>query len=248
MEAQSEIASFIVGKLGDRALDLFRHHVIERWGRCRAQVFIHAFASAVIDPTVPIEQIRDELTLILSDEKKSEVLFDSYRAVCLSRSKILGPRAIGLLTARVIAENRIASGVEENWFEVYESFSDMELNATQDFFDDAFSKGRSGTNKEYKLKLRTLEIDWTSEDSNFKGNVDRTPLNLHEALGPWAAKLEHLGLLASSMHEEVWDYRVDSERHIDEPGTARRITYRLTLNRYDEEYAALIRKAFPPTD
>jgi hypothetical protein len=243
--ASSEIASYAVGKCDDYLVESFRHHVIEPWSRRRAEQFFLAFVAGIADATMPTADIQATLTAILNDEAKTEVLFEAYRTVCLSKSKTVGPRAIGLLTAQIISEKRIATGFEERWFEVYESCTDFELADLSEFYGDEFAKARGEKDEKYKIKFNHLVVEWARDDSNFKGDVDRSPLNLHEVLGSWAAKLERLGMIRVEAEEKVWDYREDSERHIDEPGTARRITYRLYLDLPDEEYAALIRKAQP---
>lgn len=240
-----KVAAYLGGKLVTVALDRLRKAVIEPFGRRRAEEFIAAFASAVVDPTTPPEEIQDKLTEILEDPTRQEVLFDSYRAVCLSRSRTVGPRAIGLLTAHIVNAQRLATDVEEAWFQVYESFSDAELQATYSFFADAFRKAQSGVAKDHKLDPTSLTIDWAVDEDSFRANADRSNFSLQEALGSWGAKLERLGVLCTRILEEVWDYDVDSERHIDEPGTARRTTYRIVLRTEDEPFAALIGRAAP---
>jgi len=229
-------------------IDQFRHSVIERWSRHRSQEFIRTFASAVVDPTTRPAQVESTRTAILDDDRKSEILFDSYRAVCLSRSKTIGPRAIGLLTARILAEERLAASAEETWFQVYELLSDTELISVYDFYSDAFNKARIENHKDYKLQLDTLTIDWAHEDGHFKSDVDRSPFNLHECIGSWAGKLDQLGLITTRVREKVWDYGEDSERGIDEAGTARRIIYEIILSSADEKYTLLIKQAIPHSD
>jgi hypothetical protein len=67
---------------------------------------------------------------------------------------------------------------------------------------------------------------------------------LGEALGFWAATLGNLGIIRTETLEEVWNPE-DSERHIDEAGTARKIIWKIILRPQDEEYAALIGKVRP---
>src|SRR5258708_35858215 len=73
------------------------------------------------------EDVDERLTAILEDEAKSEVLFEAYRRVCLSTSKRLGPRIVGLLTGRLVLEGRMADDTEERIFAAAESLSDAEL-------------------------------------------------------------------------------------------------------------------------
>lgn len=67
-------------------------------------------------------------------ETNTDLLFEAYRLVCLSKnkkSKQIGPHAIALLTANIILEGGQAAGIEESWFQVYETLSDMELISSQ---------------------------------------------------------------------------------------------------------------------
>lgn len=239
------IATYLGGKLAIAALDRFRQVVVEPFGRKRAEEFIAAFATAVVDPSTPAHELQDKLSQILEDPQRQEVLFDSYRAVFLSRSRFIGPRAIGLLTARLVKEQRLATEEEEAWFQAYESFSDAELRATCSFFADAFRKGRSGAAKDHELNSTMLTIDWSVGLNEFRTTVDRSTFSLHSELGSWGAKLERLGIIATQVLEEVWDYDVDSERHVDVPGTARRTTCKIILRADDEAYANLIELAEP---
>lgn len=243
MEPVSEISSYMVGKAADQLLDMFRAQVIERWSRRRAEEFFAAFAKAVVDPAMPPNEVEADLTAILQDETKSEVLFDAYRRVCLAKSKVIGPRAIGLLTAQILIENRAATEFEERWFEAYETCSDEELKDLSEFYALAFERLR-GNQKDYRVRGTTMQIDWTEDEGSLTGNVDRSPLNLHEALGSWAAKLERLGMIRTTMEEKIWDRRPHAEVP-DHHQLGRKLVYRIYFDLPDEEYAALIRRAIP---
>jgi hypothetical protein len=241
----SEAASYIAGHVADHLLGQFRTKVIDRWTRHRARQFILAFGERVSIAQASEEEIRETLNQILEDEKKSEVLFEAYRSVCLSRSKTIGPRAIGLLTARILAEDREATGFEEVWFQIYESFGDIELISTLEFYRDSFQIADAGKRKDYHLYGTKLVIDWREEVTEFKSAADRDPINLWEALGPFGGKLGQFGLISTSVQEKVWDYEEDSERHIDQDGTARKVTWKIYADRNDEECALLIAQAIP---
>jgi hypothetical protein len=235
----SEIVSYTIGK----ALDVLSARVLQRWSKYRAEGFMRSFIEAVRAPDQNSEETERLLTRILDNDTASEILFESYRLVCLSRSKDIGPRAIGLLTAKIIAENRSASEIEELWFHVYETLSDGELIAAYQFYADAFRRAREAKDDKYELVGDALSIIWNEESSEFKAASYRDPINLGTALGFWAAMLGNLGIMSTETVEEVWDYSEDSERHVDEPGTARKLTWKITLRTEDEEYAALIDRA-----
>ena len=59
--------------------------------------------------------------------QKTEVLYDAYRSVCFSKSKTMGPRILGLLTASIVLEKRTATDEEEPVFKAAEALSDPEL-------------------------------------------------------------------------------------------------------------------------
>jgi len=245
-EVAKELISYVGGKLADKFIDSFRRNVIERWSRRRAEEFFEAFVAAVVSPDIAPNEIESRLSELIADEEKSEVLFDAYRRVCLSRAKVVGPRAIGLLTGRIIGEGRVASGIEETWFQVFEDLDDMELLAAQDFYAAAFSKARSGKKTDYYLHARTLEIEWTVESANFnEENVDRSLLNLHEALGPWAAKLERLGLISVRQVETVRDLDTEFDKHITADGKVRMLAHKIVLQREDEACFEIVLKAQP---
>lgn len=92
------------GKFLDKLGSSFRTHVIDRWTRRRAEEFFEQFCKEVSSqngaPTP--SELDEELTKLLEDEACSEVLFDAYRRVALSKSKILGPRIIAILTAEIV--------------------------------------------------------------------------------------------------------------------------------------------------
>lgn len=209
------------GKLLDKFGSSFRAHVIERWSRRRAEEFIVQFCEEVSRQhgTTP-QELGEALTRITEDEVCSEILFDAYRRLALSRSRVLGPRIIALLTAELVGEKRIASDAEDAILLAAENLSDGELVAFARFVreEQAKSAGDKG-----------LRIRWCEEqfDSNwpYKQTVSTGPLDLEECLGRWAAKMKSYGIIKDEVQERQFDYEEDSERHIDEPGTIREIVW-----------------------
>ncbi len=240
-----EPISLIAGTASEYLLTKFGKSVIERWTRHRAKNFIDSFFLAVAQKK-PKEDIHSLLSEILESDVKTEVLFDAYRSVAFSKSRDVGPRAIGLLTAQIISENRPSTGFEDRWVKVFETLSDIELVAVHEFYHDQFQKYRSGTSKDHKVRGKEMEIRWLDETTEFKGkDINRSQLDLNYDLGSWAGPLGNLGMIRTRVTEDVWDYKGDSERHIDEDGTARKTTYWIYLDLPDEEFAELIAGAIP---
>jgi hypothetical protein len=222
----SLLVGHAAGKLLDKFGSSFRAHVIDRWSRRRAEEFFNQFCSEVLrQEDAPPDELDKALTRILEDEVCSEVLFEAYRRVALSKSKSLGPRIIALLTAELVAQGRIAGDAEDTIFSAAENLTDDELLAFAEFVHEEQAKSASSPDTN-GLGLR---IKWATEqfDSNWphRGTISTAPLNLDECLGRWAGKMKNYGIIKDDVQERQYDYKVDSERHIDEPGTIREITW-----------------------
>src|SRR5207253_2176699 len=129
------IAKKALGKIEDK----FLGNVVHRWQNRRAHVFLEALAQTVAeDNSGPDAEKRVDEALedALTDERKTEILFDAYRRVVLSSSKELGPRIIALLTAKLLAANRLATEGEELIFRAAETFSDSELIGLRNYLPD----------------------------------------------------------------------------------------------------------------
>ncbi len=236
------ITGYAIGKLLDAFGGNFREKVIERWSKRRAQCFFMSFCHELelgIESSTA-ENIQVMLDIIFKDDEKTEVLFDAYRQVCLSKSKKLGPRVIGIIAARIIIENRIASDFEESMFLVAEELSDDELlEFAKNILE--WSQRASSKDKEICYNYGCLEYRWWQEriDSNswFRGSdVSIAPLNFTEAIGKWALKLKNIGVLVEDIKERQWDYEADCERKVDMPGTIREISWYLYI---DEDFSLL---------
>jgi len=212
-------------------LNRFGKTVIERWSRRRAEAFFEQFVAKVagIDGQGgSFVSIEHTLTELLDDEKKSEVLFESYRRVCLSASASLGPRVIALLTARLVAESRYATDEEERILMAAESLSDSELiNMSTYFSENDFESGE-------------IELYRESRDSNCQSPIATGPVNLGESVGNWCFKLGNCGLVVQDLVQETQDYSEDSERYIDEPGTLTIYIWKLRFEEEVFELASLV--------
>jgi hypothetical protein len=237
------VSSFLVGHAAGKLLDKFgssfRAQVIERWSRRRALEFFDQFCKEVsgqCDGATPRE-LDEALTKIVEDEMCSEILFDAYRRVALSRSKALGPRIIALLTAELVGQRRVAGDLEDTLFLAAENLTDDELIAFAKFVHKEQAAPANGTTK----AGRGLRVKWCEEqfDSNWpsKDTVSTGPLDLDECLGRWAGKLKSYGLIKEELQERQFNYRQDFDRHIDEPGTVREIDWWISV---PAEYLKLV--------
>ncbi len=242
--ASSFLVGHVSGKLLDKLGASFRTHVVERWSRRRAEAFFDEFCRELSrqKETVDPDHLDRAFTNILEDEGCSEVLFDAYRRVAFSKSRELGPRIIALLTAEIVVERRVASDVEEAMFLAAENLTDDDLKAFAAFVRDQSAKAANtsaGTQ-------HGLNIKWHHEqfDSNWRRGdpISTAPLDLEECLGRWAAKLKLYGIVSDDVREREFNYEADSERHIDERGTVREVTWWISVSTAYFKFAELIER------
>jgi hypothetical protein len=240
--------SFLAGHLGSKVLDrlgsTFRTHVIERWSRRRAEVFFDQFCAEVAQSkqVSKPDTIESALTKIIEDEVCSEVLFDAYRRVALTRSKELGPRIIALLTAELVMAKRIADEIEDSMFLAAENLTDDELLAFVGFVRKELAKLPSTEKPDHGLR-----IQWGKEqfDSNWRreSGVSTAPLDLDECLGRWATKLKSYGIISDDMREREFTYSADPEAHVDQDGYVREITWWIHVAPVYVKFVELIERA-----
>lgn len=219
----------------------FAATVIERWSTYRAERFLESLVTEVERELLigdTSDKLVDRLDRILRDDRTSEALFDAYRRVALSRSRDYGPRIIAILTAQLIAQQRRATVVEERLFDVAENLNDSELVDFVDFLEGHLKRA-TADDDDVSLDDAGLRVEAGSDekDSNWPSlGLDRSPLDLDDWFGPWAIKLRNLGVFREVIKEESWHYDVDPERHVDEPGTATKVTWSILVPR---EYLVL---------
>ena len=230
------ISSFISGHLAGKVLDYvgskFKTNVVERWTKHRAQSFFNEFCREVEIELAGTESMKldDILSHILEDETCSETLFDAYRRVSLTKSKELGPRIIGIVTAELVLQGRIADEIEDVILSAAENLMDDELIEYAEFVREQRARGADESKKDVVFnKKGDLKIEWCKEQFDSNGlretEVSIAPLNLNEALGHWASKLKSYGILFDDMKEAKWVYQEDSECHIDQDGSVREISW-----------------------
>ncbi|MFH1265638.1 MAG: hypothetical protein ABIK89_07905 [Planctomycetota bacterium] len=250
--ATSLLAGHAAGKLIDHVAGQFRVHVIERWTKKRAQLFFEQFCQEVAAGTS--ERFEDYLSKIFENETCSEVLYDAYRSVCLTKSKTLGPRIIAVQTAELLLQNRQAEYVEQTIFEVAEQMTDEEIAECVEFIEQ---QRRHADNPEHKSVNYTksgesIEIEWGKEqcDSNWHRETDLSlaPLDLVRDLGNWAAKAKATGMLSDDVKERKWEYPEDCERFDPEPGSVREVSWWLYLHPPCLQFVKIVNKIQTATE
>jgi len=225
-------AGHAAGKLIDRVATSFRVNVIERWSKRRARHFFEQFCHEVEIELAGgrSDELESLLEKMLKDEHSTELLFDAYRRVSLSRSKTIGPRVIGILTAKLAIEQREPTGAEESMLDAAEQLYDDELIESASFIGEYRRRAADEKQDDVTLCDRgILRIKWNCEqlDSNWHREFDVSlgPLNLDESCGSWATKMESLGMIQTDLTEKKWNYQEDGERHIDQDGSVREISW-----------------------
>ena len=227
----------------------FTGSVIKRWSQHRARRFFEKFAEAIgaqLDSGEDDPNVNDLLDRMLSDDVRTEAMFDAYRRVCLSASRDIGPRIIGLLTGELVVEGRSATPAEESLFMAAETMNDHEFQEFLDFFNEYLAKA-DNPDSDVQRTAVGLEIDWCKEviDSGWQRDyeIQTGPLNLVESLGTWAVKMKSLGLLLDTITEKVVDYPEDGERFDPEAKTVRTLKWKIVLPLASERFATLVKRA-----
>lgn len=196
----------------------FKTSVIERWNRTRAEAFFDSFVSEFVylgNAATDWDKVHAMLDEIMADEGKSELLMEAYRSVCLSVSNTVGPKVIAVLTARLIADRRIATPEEERLFLAAENLNDRDFKEMVSFFGD-HSDPSSDSRADAEMKIEVCD---EQEDSNWQGgSINVGSIGLGDAVGNWALKLHNAGLLNEEVVKESRPYQADSEMHVEEDG------------------------------
>ncbi|GLQ33570.1 hypothetical protein [Litoribrevibacter albus] len=218
----------------------FASNVIERWTHYRAKNFFLQFQHRLLKVRQDgdfEEDISKKIEQILSTEIGSEIVFDAYRRVSLAKSKDIGPRIIGILTAELCLENRTANEIEELIFSAAESLNDSEmiesLSTIEQWLNQSTRNKRKGnlagsTYIENNELIYILEHN-VIEDISYVGsqkNIDLSIDSLYDEFGSGMQKLKDLGILKTRLQQSTFSYHEDSERYIDQDGTAQ-ITLKL---------------------
>lgn len=252
MAPMTLLAGYVAGKLIDRIAQSFRLNVIERWTNHRSQQFFEQFCREVElelagEKSDKLELMFDQM---LANATSTELLFEAYRRVCLTRSKTVGPRVIGILSAKLALQKRDLTEVEETILDAAEQLHDDELIKFAEFCSEHRLRATDGNDKDVTLgNDGILRIKWSSEqiDSNWNrdSDVSLEPLNLNDCYGSWAIKMQSLGIIQTDLTEKRWDYKEDSERHIDQNGTVREISWWVLIFDKYFDFAEIINRVKP---
>jgi hypothetical protein len=217
-------ADFALDKIKDNLFDMVKDNVIGRWSQHRAQKFFDAFLDEVRkeqDVLTTSADLNDLLQAIADSDDQTSAIFDAYRRVALSASKDIGPMVIGLLTARIVLDERSASEIEEMVFEGAEVLNDRDLTSfiawMQGFVhDDSSYKSELAQQRAAGMQPASVPVlvkggyqppvtvttTGRAPTVTYQSRVpminDESPLNLFNDIGPFALKLRNIGLLEES--------------------------------------------------
>jgi hypothetical protein len=236
MDPASGLAlGYLTQKLTDLIESKIRSHVIERWTRKRAVAFYRQFCAELLDGNNTDQELGTLLDELLSDDVRSEIVFEAYRLVSLSRSKTIGPRIIAVVTATIIQRDGIADDEEEAILAAAEMLGDEELKEFRDQLGKLECQNDWG---EFDQIMSIKQID-----SNFPTeSVEIGSGSLAGSLGTWAEKLRSIGMVSDSVSESNFTYREDSEHHIDMDGVVRQITWTVHFHSPSARLAELINR------
>lgn len=188
---------------GDKSIsyveDKFAELVIKRWTRHRAEAFFKSFIDEVELSLngMGSNRVHDYLDAMLNDSEKSELLFDAYRRVSFSTAKTLGPRIIGLLTARLLLKNGKAGWAEDKVFTAAESLSDPELLEFAGEFRDCEPKlqAMKGGREGYCYNKEGYSFAADGGDGAYQNSEFVSHSSDLEEWGSWATKLRNHGII-----------------------------------------------------
>lgn len=232
------LAGYGTDKLTGLAERMVSKHVIERWSRKRAKEFYRYFCATLLASDPNEETLQDLLNELLEDEAKSEIVFEAYRLVCLTKSKTIGPRIIAVVVAEIVQRDGIANDEEEMLLAAAEALSDGELSSFRTAVKKLDSPNKWG---EFSKVLEKRQIDSNSSEMQ----VEVGQGSLVDIYGPWSEKLKAIGLIAESVSEQTFHYRADSEQYIDMDGSVREIVWTVFFRSPSARLASLIDRLSP---
>jgi hypothetical protein len=226
---------YATGLVIDKVAGTFWTRVIEPWTKKKADTFFQQFCKSVCESHKysSDSQLQKALDTLLENESSSEKMYDAYRSLCVSRSKLIGPRIIAVITAMLINDNRPAAKEEKSLFAAAETLDDSEFREFRAFFEEKLEKGltsgRKNADVSVDLDKSIMDVKLTDEQIDSNGShrekISVGPLSLDDYLGTWAEKLRATGILTHDVFESNWEYKEDGERYIDEPGSVREISW-----------------------
>lgn len=204
---------WLASKAGEAAVEHFKEKlkdkVLGRWGEYRKQKFTERLVEEVRkeqDIKGLSADLNDVLEKLVEGESQSALLYDSYRRVALCASRDMGPKIIGLLTAGLLLKDKQATAEDEQLFLASESLHDRDFADFMQWFSIASEHKRNP-----RPPLPAIPVIQSAtavarvRSSLTKGvfsNGD-TPINLFNDVGPFATKLERVGLLMEFSHPKA---------------------------------------------
>lgn len=222
MEPSTIVSGYVIDKLTALVEGTFRKHVVERWTRMRAIEFYRQFCHELMESELSGEDLESRLKGLLSDSKNSEIVWEAYRLVSLSRSKTIGPRIVAVMVAQIVRRDGIADDQEEILLQAAEMLSDDEFFKFHEQITD-LKKSQNGPSLTDIVGTQSIDSSWPNSE------IDVGPVSLTDEYGLWAQKLGSLGLISQSSRQSQHSYREDSERYIDSDGVVTKYVFSVTF-------------------
>jgi len=180
---------------------------LERWSRSRATEFYQTLIWHLSQDAPDLVEVDARLDRLLKGNATSEVIFDAYRAVSLSRSKTLGPRVIAVLTGQIIQRNPpVATELEDAVFAAAETLTDVDFQRFLNTMEKAIAmetggRGNSGSPDEKQALEYMLPMPSRNQLPAFFARRSGTQTivienSLAATLGLWAERLRAIGLIS----------------------------------------------------
>jgi hypothetical protein len=192
-------------------------NVISAMAQLRARVFFESFLKALRlnPPGQPGgEETLRKLDDLIQGSYGRDIIYEACRRVSLCRSKLFGPRIIGVLAGKLLLEAREADEVEESIYAVATELSDEDMLSFLAQYEvwkgEHFKEGRSAA--------LTVPFDEHSIGVGRAGSIDFSSINFREHFGNWGRVLSSHGFIESLSSMRRVPYQEDSDRHIDEDG------------------------------
>lgn len=239
----TEIA--VIGKLTGLVWSKVRGLVFERAAKHRQKVFVESLTETLREELFydasedAAEALLDKM---LAKKELEEAVHDSFRRVALSRSRELGPRITGYMLGNILAESRAASVDEQRWADASENLYDDEL---RDFVQSFDQWTMAAEDKKPGFFLNgfglSSQIHSDSMDDSRQGQMDTS--SLLPGSKSWQRKLASLGIIYERILDQRVRYEADLERHVDEPGSTRTVTWSLVIPDNSRPFVELIKRA-----
>ncbi|EKO3576718.1 hypothetical protein P0F15_003133 [Vibrio metschnikovii] len=224
----------------------FATNVIERWTKRRAEKFFEEFQAKIVESRLLGDnqiEIAKEIDAIISTEIGSEVVFDAYRSVSLAKSKVIGPRIIGALTAEICLENRFSDEFDELFFSVAESLSDFEIINVSSVIESWFELSRSDKKKHYLTGTAYIErneliyiLEHQESNAAFgsSNEIDLNIGNLDFEFCSGLEKFKSLGLLIPRVIQSSYNIEYDGTIQVTKKALVFPLIYRRIISLISE--------------